>query len=243
MEIVFMRYEQKYVIDTHQMDRLVDGLLKNGFEHDFYCPNGKYYTVYTVYYDTKDIHATRMSLNKDLYREKIRLRFYEYPIKDDTVLWLEIKKKLKGKGNKRRLPLNLEDSLNLMNNNINPCDENIVYPQIFSEIKYCLDSHKLKPLLFIKYNRLALFHAKEDIRLTFDINVEYSNIASFSGNLDLDLLPQTKDVIILEIKSLTNYPLWLANLLNELNIYSGSFSKHTNTYEVLQEGGISYVPD
>ncbi len=241
METVFVRFEKKYVVTRAQRNHLISGFLKHGFTYDLYSPNGSTYSVYTIYYDTPDYAVIRQSLTRLSYKEKLRVRFYKYPLKENSLVFIELKKKLSGKGNKRRLPLTYREAIQLIDHHQKPTLTDMIDIQIFREIDFYLKNYTLVPFTFIKYDRLAMMDETTKIRVTFDDNIEYTRIASLENLTDFKSLPQSKDLIVMEIKSLTNYPLWLSNLLTEQKVYSRGFSKFRNTYETLHEGGMIHV--
>ena len=104
---IFKRYEKKYLLDKEKYELLTERLLEY-MNYDEHCLNGKDYTIYNIYYDTKDNKIIEHSLSKPYYKEKLRLRSYK-PIKSkDDKVFLEIKKKINGIVSKRRVVLTLE---------------------------------------------------------------------------------------------------------------------------------------
>ncbi|MEG1501294.1 MAG: VTC domain-containing protein, partial [Clostridiales bacterium] len=101
---VFNRYEKKYLLDDFRYRELLkklQGLMKPG-------QYGQY-TICNIYYDTADDELIRTSIEKPVYKEKLRLRSYGIPALEDKV-YLEIKKKYQGIVNKRRISLPLSDA-------------------------------------------------------------------------------------------------------------------------------------
>lgn len=237
METVFNRYEKKFILNHEKLDSILS-VLKTRLELDPYSRDGASYQIYNIYYDTLDYHIIRQALNRKNYREKFRIRFYEYPLNEDTIVFLEIKKKLRGRGNKRRLPLYYKDALSYMNEGIKPPLLKRENEQIFKEIDYLLHQYTLKPVTFIKYRRIALSDLHSDLRITFDFDIEYAKDASFTNDIKTYALPQSKNIVLMEIKSMSNYPLWLASLLTKHQVYASKFSKYGKTYELLHEGGV-----
>ena len=76
---IFKRYEKKYLLDKEKYELLTERLLEY-MNYDEHCLNGKDYTIYNIYYDTKDNKIIEHSLSKPYYKEKLRLRSYK-PIK------------------------------------------------------------------------------------------------------------------------------------------------------------------
>jgi len=101
----FKRYEKKYMLKTEQYKKLREELNKR-MEEDQYG----LHTICNIYYDTPDFQMIRQSLEKPVYKEKLRLRSYGIPEKKDDV-FLEIKKKFKGIVYKRRVSLSDEKAM------------------------------------------------------------------------------------------------------------------------------------
>ena len=84
---IFQRTEIKYLISEEQYTELrkrLQGLA----EVDRYGETD----ILNIYYDTPDFQLIRASLEKPLYKEKLRLRSYGKP-GTDTTAFIEIKKK------------------------------------------------------------------------------------------------------------------------------------------------------
>jgi len=237
LETVFNRYEKKYLLTPTKMNNILS-VLKTRLSLDPYSQDGASYPIHNIYFDTSDYHIIRQSLSRKTYREKFRIRFYDYPLKPDSIVFLEIKKKLAGRGNKRRLPLRYKDAYRYMQTREKPTLLHPYDEQIFKEIDYFLSQYKVAPVTFIRYRRIALSDQHSDLRITFDLDIQYAKKASFENDMETYALPQSKDTIIMEIKSLYNYPLWLSNLLTENQVYASRFSKYGKTYELLHEGGV-----
>ena len=215
------RCEQKYFIPNNKY-KVLKKKINDKLEKDEYFKE----TIYNVYFDNIDNRLLNKSLDKPLYKEKIRLRSYEIPKKDSTV-FLEIKKKFLESGNKRRVNISYNEALNYMNNNIIPnCNK-----QIMNEIDYCFKKYGLKPIVSINYDRLA-YYLKEDneFRITFDNNIRYD----FEDVCLKDLSNKKllfKDGYIMEIKTLKGIPIWFSKILDELKIYPTSYSKIGKIYQ------------
>ncbi|MBQ6206890.1 MAG: VTC domain-containing protein, partial [Oscillospiraceae bacterium] len=67
----FKRYEKKYLLTPAQCDAVRKGM-------EAYMTPDKYshYTICNVYYDTDDFSLIRTSLEKPVYKEKLRVRSY-----------------------------------------------------------------------------------------------------------------------------------------------------------------------
>src|SRR5699024_7754614 len=67
------------------------------------------HTICNIYFDTADWRLIRASLERPVYKEKLRLRSYGVPGEEDTV-FAELKKKFKGVVYKRRSNLTLHEA-------------------------------------------------------------------------------------------------------------------------------------
>ena len=93
----FERYEKKYMLTPAQLRVRLTGM-KAHLVPDQY---GKY-TICNIYYDTPDWRLIRASLEKPVYKEKLRVRSYGVAAPDGKV-FVEIKKKFDGVVYKRRI--------------------------------------------------------------------------------------------------------------------------------------------
>lgn len=218
----FKRREEKYLLNKFQYDELLNNINCYIVKDKFFESN-----ICNIYFDTDNYELIRTSIDKPIYKEKVRLRSYGVPNMDDSVFF-EIKKKFKGVGNKRRITLKLSEFNDYYLYDKVPDVNN----QIFKEIDYIMKSKNLKPVLFLAYNRLS-YYAKDDkdFRLTFDKNLRFRKL-----DLDLSLGDCGKkyfedDTYILEIKTLGSIPMWLVEVLSDLRIYPTSFSKYGSIYQ------------
>ena len=67
----FERYEKKYFLSPEQQRQLLQAIGSH-VKMDFY---GRY-TISNLYYDTPDWRLIRTSLEKPIYKEKLRVRSY-----------------------------------------------------------------------------------------------------------------------------------------------------------------------
>ncbi len=219
---VFRRTEIKYIITEDQFDKLMD-LIEPYLKKDKYFKG----TNMSIYFDDENRYLAIHSLEKPLYKEKIRLRSYGVPTLDDTV-FLEIKKKFKGVGSKRRIPVVLKDFYNYeKTGKLETNNENIK-----QELDECFGRYNLKPTMFLAYDRTS-YCDKDDptFRVTFDRNVRSRN-----NELKLEKGDHGKKFfehgeIVMEVKSVRAYPFYFVRALSKLKIYPASFSKYGRVTE------------
>ena len=94
---VFRRKEVKYRLNAEQVSELRKAI-DTRMEHDLYGVSD----IKSMYYDTLNHSVIARSLEKPLYKEKLRLRAYGEPTESSRV-FLELKKKFKGIVYKRRI--------------------------------------------------------------------------------------------------------------------------------------------
>lgn len=228
---VFNRYEKKYII-TEEIYRLIIPQLEEYMEVDVHSRNGGFYTICNIYYDTPDNEIIRRSIERPVYKEKLRLRSYGIVGLKDKV-YLEIKKKFNGSVNKRRTVITLEDAYRYLGTKQKPEPLNHMNGQILNEIDFMVQRYEiLNPVLFLSYDRNALFGIEDkSFRITFDTNIRtrrYDLGLEFGNYGDL-LLPE--DQWVMEVKINGAVPLWFAQLLSRYRIYPVSFSKYGTEYQ------------
>lgn len=93
----FERYEKKYRLTAEQQRLILEGM-RPYMKKDAYGA----YTICNIYYDTDDWRLIRASLEKPVYKEKLRVRSYGVPEENGRV-FVELKKKYDGVVYKRRI--------------------------------------------------------------------------------------------------------------------------------------------
>lgn len=229
---VFNRYEKKYLMEEAQYLEL-SRRIQDYMIPDAYNREQAFYEICNIYYDTADDRLIRASIEKPVYKEKLRLRSYGQP-EPDSKVFVEIKKKYNGIVNKRRTAMRLSGAYDYLNKNIRPEDlEDIcINKQVLREIDYFRQFYRLIPKVCLSYERRAYFERDDgDFRVTFDRNItaRRSDLKLESGSYGDKLLPP--DVYLMEIKINRAVPLWFTKILSELEIYPVSFSKYGTEYK------------
>lgn len=221
----FERLEQKYFVTDAQREALM-AELGGRFVPDEYGES----RIFSLYYDTPDYRLIRRSLEKPIYKEKLRLRTYGAPGATSTA-FAEIKKKYRGIVYKRRISMHYAEALRYLGREAAAPEPS----QISREIDWMFSLYPgLRPAMLIACDRTAYF-AREDpeLRITFDRAVTgcpgCSAISADAGGTCL--LPE--GVCLMELKLPGAVPLWLAHALDELGIYPTSFSKYGEAYRRL----------
>jgi len=222
VQCCFQRYEKKYLLTPDQFAKVQDGMKPYMRPDEF----GRY-TICNIYYDTDDFQLIRASLEKPVYKEKLRMRSYGVPGDHDKV-FVELKKKFDGVVYKRRTVMEAASAVAYVNEGVRPEQED----QICHEIDWFLRSYRPTPKVFIAYDRTAFAGSENsDLRITFDTGLRWrdTELDLRAGDHGALLLPA--DQILMEIKIPGTAPVWLAHLLSESGVFPTSFSKYGTCYK------------
>ncbi len=224
-QTVFERYELKYMLTLEQKEKILKTM-------KLYMTLDKFgrTTIQNIYFDTEDYRLIRRSIEKPVYKEKLRVRSYGSAV-NDGIVFVELKKKYKKVVYKRRVSLPFSEAMEWLCKNRH-CH---LDTQIVDEIDYFLDYYKsLKPVLFLSYEREAFYsNDKSDFRVTFDENIlcRQEDMSLISEAYGTSILPE--GTVLMEIKCSGGIPLWMTHLLSEEHIYKTSFSKYGTAYKTI----------
>lgn len=219
----FKRYEVKYLISEKKY-KMLRKELQDKLKVDSYGDS----TICNIYFDTPDHLLIRTSLEKPIYKEKLRLRSYGTPQEGDKV-FVEIKKKYKGIVYKRREKMELHAAEKYLYDMVPASKPSQITREIDWFLKFYQD---LIPAMYISYNRIAMYGVEDSaLRVTFDSNILWREEALWlsAGIWGNKLLEEGQR--LMEIKIPGTMPLWLSHTLDQLEIYPTSFSKYGNGYQ------------
>ena len=225
---IFERIEKKYRITAAQKEAVLREIGGRLLE-DRFCRS----TIQSLYLDTPDHRIIRNSIEAkghSVYKEKIRVRSYGTPGREDKVFF-ELKKKYKGIVYKRRICMTLAEAERYLEEGICPKDS-----QIMREIDYAMDFYgRPKPAVMICYEREA--YAIQDhpaLRVTFDSNVRYRDRELSLGKGSQGIPITGSGEYLLEVKSDGAIPVWLSEILDRNKVYPSSFSKYGTAYQMIR---------
>ena len=217
VQMVFKRHELKYLLTKQQKNYLIQAMQP-------YMKVDKYgaSTIRNLYFDTDSYRLIRRSIEKPVYKEKLRIRSYK-PVTLEEPVFVELKKKYNKVVYKRREVFPQQVCMDwLLKRRKMPKDN-----QICREIDYFCDYYEsLHPVVFLSYDREAYYALDgSDFRVTFDENIlarteELSLSSPIWGTSLID-----EGMCLMEIKTSGGIPLWMSHLLAKERIYSSSFSK------------------
>ena len=221
-QAVFKRYEIKYMLTLEQKEKILSAM-KDYMALDKYGRT----SIRNVYFDTENYRLIRRSIDKPIYKEKLRIRSYGQSTADSKV-FVELKKKYDGIVYKRRIELPHDVAFNWISGDTpRPVDT-----QISREIEYFTQFYgNLKPAVFLSYEREAYYEKNGgSFRVTFDDNILFRTdaLTLLSDTGGHPLLEDGK--VLMELKCSGGIPLWLVKVLSEEKIYKTSFSKYGTGY-------------
>ncbi len=205
------RIDTKYVVTTRSLPQI----LKMA-ESDYYAQeiDGKRIATYdTMYYDTDSLDMYMRHHNRQLVRQKIRVRRYV----DSDLIFLEIKRKNnKGRTKKKRIAIPLFE----------PTPETIgktrkenisVEDFIIKKSRYTWDS--ISPHLNTRFQRITLVNKQKTERLTIDMNLVWENVIT-------DERKTYEDLVIIELKRNGNVSSPMQDIMQTLRIHPLKISKY-----------------
>lgn len=250
----FERKEVKYRLSAVQY-RAILAAFEGRLAPDVYGSS----LVKSVYFDTENRDMIAKSIEKPLYKEKLRVRSYGTPAEGDLV-YVEIKKKFKGVVYKRRVGMTYAAARAYLGGM--PYEQAcIAYPQVTIEgreeelsktsvqVSHEIDALKerwgmLCASVMTSCVRTAYgpidengvgCSAEDGLRVTFDSSLAFCDMhRSKSASRCVPLIDPEE--VIMEIKVRGPLPLWLTKVLDDIDAYPSSFSKYGEAYRRCMAG-------
>jgi hypothetical protein len=229
-----LRYEYKYLVPNALLSSLRLRLLPF-VKEDRYAQEqiAHQYTVRSLYYDSGQHDFYHDKVDGVTARKKVRIRGYNL-IRDDDLVYLEIKRKYGVFIDKQRIPVagrnlaallatrDIERYVRSLPNFDHAQEE---ARQFF----YQLYAHRLQPQLVIVYDREAYFgRFDQRLRLTFDKGVRFCSGPTVEALFsDRPLTMALTDHFVLEIKFHSGLPEWIRTLVTEFQLQRIAVSKYT----------------
>lgn len=236
-QMIFKRYEIKYLLTSEQrqiiQEKMTNHMKLDAFGHSI---------IRNIYFDTDNYRLARRSIEKPIYKEKLRMRSYKAAEMDEPV-FLELKKKYQSVVYKRRILLPQKEAFHLVQKPLDICATS----QIQKEMVYFCDFYNtLKPVLYLSYEREAYYVLDgSDFRVTFDEQIlgRTKRLSLYEPVHGQALIPC--GMSIMEIKTPGGIPLWMTECLTNLHVYQTSYSKYGTAYQKIIKnnfsGGINYA--
>lgn len=216
------RTEKKYLLSPQQREALGQALAGRMLPDRYGLQS-----IANIYYDTPDCRLIARSLERPVYKEKLRMRCYGRACRD-TGVFVELKKKYKGIVYKRReqMPIREAEVFLKAGLALRPLS------QIQQEIDWFRTFHQVVPMAFVAYEREAYADPEQgSLRITFDTSIRCRDTElSLEAPLQGEPLLENGQTLM-EVKAAGALPLWLARELAHLAIFPVSFSKYGRYYQ------------
>ena len=243
----FERKEVKYRLNAKQHREVLDALAGRMAADEYGRTR-----ITSLYFDTPTRDLIARSLEKPLYKEKLRVRWYGTPTSGERV-YVEIKKKYDGIVYKRRVGCSLTAAYAYLMGRVpyeNACVQNPLADQLQQDEALTLHSiqiareidafteryRNLRPSMYIVCERTAYAPVPgadaDGLRITFDSGVAYRDVLvgeREAGSAFHPLLGLGET--IMEVKTSGSYPSWLVEVLSGCKAYPSSFSKYGAAYQ------------
>ena len=221
-QMIFQRNEFKYLLDACQLQAILAAMAPYMVPDEY-----SHSSIRNLYLDTPDFRLIRRSLEKPVYKEKLRVRSYGRAEAEASV-FVELKKKYRSVVYKRRIAMPQNQALGCVAGT-----ELWPNSQIGAELAYAADFYKtLRPAVFLSYERDS-FRGVEDenFRVTFDTEIRYrrEELTLDSDTWGVPILVPGQ--VLMEVKAAGGIPIWMAHVLSERGIFKTSFSKYGTAYQ------------
>ncbi|MBN1541968.1 polyphosphate polymerase domain-containing protein [candidate division KSB1 bacterium] len=228
-----IRLEYKYLVPLERLESLRRAVLPFvGPDPYIACRPEGHYRVRSLYCDSPalDCYHTKVEGLKN--RKKFRIRGYDRK-EQDSIVFLEIKRKKNSAISKNRAPLyyrNLSDLLRTSRIEDYILDGSEANLTAVQAQKFLFHYHRknLRPVVLIAYEREAYFGKFDPtLRLTFDKNVRSILYADFDRLYqDSGFTETLPGHLIFELKFNGRVPSWMKTLIRNFGLNRRSLSKY-----------------
>ena len=204
------RIDTKFAMNIHQLPAVLLKAKALYFVQEI--GHNRLATYDTVYYDTDDWDMYMRHHNRQLVRQKIRVRKYV----ESHLTFLEIKRKTnQGRTKKKRIAI---AGFNPQSNDIGHGKEDVkIADFIEQKSRYTWDM--ISPHLRTFFRRITLVNKQKTERVTIDLNLEWTNILNASKKCYPDL-------VVVEVKRDGNRHSPIMQILNEARVHPFKISKY-----------------
>lgn len=221
-QMIFQRYEFKYLMNPHQLQAVLAAIAPYTVPDEY-----SHSSIRNLYLDTPDFRLIRRSLERPVYKEKLRVRSY-CQAGEHAPVFVELKKKYLSVVYKRRIPIPQDQALACIDGR-QPWPDS----QVGRELAYTMNFYRtLRPAVFLSYERDSFCGVEdEEFRVTFDSQIRYRQVELTldSDSWGTPILPPGQ--VLMELKVAGGLPLWMAHVLSEQKIFKTSFSKYGAAYQ------------
>lgn len=229
--ILRCRYELKYLLSEPRARALI-GYIRNYLPLDRYSRlhSGGFYPITSLYLDSHNLQLCRETLEGHKNRFKLRIRTYD--VQDPAApCFFEIKRRLNNIIIKDRARANREDVETLVSGLSIPAGYGPEEMQVLRQFRLYVRSLNAGPVVNVRYMRMA-YEGNDKVRVTFDRQLSFRTTDRVGGlfeNRGYQSLPGGEWIV--EIKFTDCYPMWLNEMVRNLELHQQSVSKYANSVQ------------
>lgn len=205
------RIDTKYAVSLSVLPAILDAA-----QADYYAQeiDGKRVATYdTMYYDTDTLDMYIRHHDRQLVRQKIRVRQYV----ESQLTFLEIKRKNnKGRTKKKRISV---PGFDINGSTFGESKKELWSVEDFIAAKSQYSWSELSPHLSTQFHRVTLVNKAKTERLTIDMDLVWKNMIS-------DESKTFNDLVIIELKRDGNVPSPMTKIMMDLRIHPLKISKY-----------------
>lgn len=205
------RIDTKYAVSLSVLPAILDAA-----QADYYAQeiDGKRVATYdTMYYDTDTLDMYIRHHDRQLVRQKIRVRQYV----ESQLTFLEIKRKNnKGRTKKKRISV---PGFDINGSTFGESKKELWSVEDFIAAKSRYTWSELTPHLSTQFHRVTLVNKAKTERLTIDMDLVWKNMIS-------DESKTFNDLVIIELKRDGNVPSPMTKIMMDLRIHPLKISKY-----------------
>ena len=189
------RHELKYFINPAELEVLRERL-RPVMQLDKHCPNGRPYTIRSLYLDDIDNSAYSDKVAGVMARDKYRIRIYRH---SDKEIFLERKRKLGDLIQKSSVQITRRLCDQIISGD--PRGLQTSSSPLLQDVYVQMRTRLLRPAVIVDYEREAYTYPAENVRITFDMRLRSGLHSSELFNRNLPTVcPLDDNVEILEVK-------------------------------------------
>ncbi|MCK5884264.1 MAG: polyphosphate polymerase domain-containing protein [Bacteriovoracaceae bacterium] len=224
------RDELKYYL-SWEKKRAFLSRIEQALEKDSYSDERASTPILSLYYDSPHFHFYHEKHDGVPYRNKVRVRTYDYNFEGEKLAFIEVKKKIFEKVQKIRIK---KKKFTVENLDPTTWEFDSESEGLLGKI---IERYNIIPAVQVFYTREAYVGAHDsDLRITFDSLI--TALHPFEDLVRDDLIRPDRMLIpedhyILEIKATEKIPGWITDIIAEFQLKQTPFSKYTTAVEKL----------
>ena len=205
------RIDTKFAVPLSMLPAILDAAQKDYYAQEI---DGKRIATYdTMYYDTESLDMYVRHHDKQLVRQKIRVRQYV----ESQLTFLEIKRKInKGRTKKKRIAV---PGFDIQGSTFGESKKELWSVEDFIAAKSRYQWSELSPHLSTKFHRITLVNKAKTERLTIDMDLLWTNVVSGEKKT-------FNDLVIIELKRDGNVPSHMTDIMLDLRVHPFKISKY-----------------